>query len=65
MYKLLQQIRFCLLVTLVLATQACNTSESEPIIEKTDPIITWSNPSDIVKCHCQRTGYVYIYTPVR
>ncbi len=48
MYKLLQQIRFCLLVTLVLATQACNTSESEPIIEKTDPIITWSNPSDIV-----------------
>lgn len=48
MYKLLQQISFSLLATLFLATQACNTSESEPIIEKTDPIITWANPADIV-----------------
>ncbi|NOS92433.1 MAG: hypothetical protein HOP30_10960 [Cyclobacteriaceae bacterium] len=37
-----------MLAIVVLATNGCNQSESDPIIQKTDPTIIWTNPSDLL-----------------
>lgn len=51
MKKINQKIKLLLLAVIVLATNACKQTESDPTpiaVSKIDPVITWTNPADIV-----------------
>ncbi len=47
MKKLNHKIGFILLAIVVLATNGCKQTESDPTIQKVDPTITWANPADL------------------
>lgn len=47
MKKMNQKIRFIWLAIVVLATNGCNQTESDPTIQKIDPTIIWANPADL------------------
>jgi uncharacterized protein (TIGR02145 family) len=75
MRNLIQRISFILLAMVVFATTGCKQTESDPVPTagmKTDPVITWANPADVVnwtalsQIQLNATANVagtFIYTP--